>query len=36
VVFDMEGLRDMDDPRVISLDALRELGRAHNGSTRAS
>ena len=30
VVFDMEGLRDMDDPQVISLGALRELGRAHN------
>ena len=28
VVFDMEGLRDMHDPRVISLDALREMGRA--------
>ena len=27
VVFDMEGLRDMHDPRVISLDALREMGR---------
>lgn len=30
VVFDMEGLRDLDDPGVISLDALRELGRAYN------
>lgn len=29
IVFDMEGLRDLDDPQVISLDALRELGRAH-------
>ena len=28
VVFDMEGLRDFVDPRVISLAALRELGRA--------
>ena len=28
VVFDMEGLRDMHDPRVISLEALREKGRA--------
>ena len=27
VVFDMEGLRDLDDPGVISLDALRTLGR---------
>ena len=30
VVFDMEGLRDLDDPQVISLDALRALGRAWN------
>ena len=30
VVFDMEGLRELDDPRVISLDALRERGRTHN------
>lgn len=29
VVFDMEGLRDLKDPQVISLDALREAGRAH-------
>ncbi|MDP3654545.1 MAG: AMP-binding protein [Rhodoferax sp.] len=29
VVFDMEGLRDLDDPGVISLDALRTLGRSH-------
>jgi long-chain acyl-CoA synthetase len=29
VVFDMEGLRDLNDPQVISLDALREAGRAH-------
>ncbi|MGI9215630.1 MAG: AMP-binding protein, partial [Hydrogenophaga sp.] len=29
VVFDMEGLRDFHDPMVISLDALRELGREH-------
>jgi long-chain acyl-CoA synthetase len=29
VVFDMEGLRDFDDPQVISLDALRALGREH-------
>ena len=28
VVFDMEGLRDLEDPGVMSLDALRELGRA--------
>ncbi len=27
VVFDMEGLRELDDPGVISLDALRLLGR---------
>ncbi|MCA0211661.1 MAG: long-chain fatty acid--CoA ligase [Proteobacteria bacterium] len=30
VVFDMEGLRDLDDPGVISLDALRALGRDYN------
>lgn len=30
VVFDMDGLRELDDPGVISLDQLRELGRAHN------
>jgi long-chain acyl-CoA synthetase len=29
VVFDMEGLRDFDDPQVISLDGLRALGREH-------
>ena len=29
VVFDMEGLRYLDDPGVIGLDALRELGRAY-------
>lgn len=29
VVFDMEGLRDLDDPGVMSLDALRALGRDH-------
>ena len=28
VVFDMEGLSGFDDPQVISLDALRERGRA--------
>jgi len=27
VVFDMEGLRDLNDPGVISLDALRAVGR---------
>jgi len=30
VVFDMKGLRDLDDPDVISLDHLRERGRAWN------
>ena len=30
IVFDMEGLRELNDPGVISLDALRELGRAYN------
>jgi long-chain acyl-CoA synthetase len=32
VVFDMEGLRDLDDPRVISLDDLRALGRRHHAA----
>ncbi len=30
VVVDMDGLRDLDDPDVISLDALRALGREHH------
>ncbi|HMN22513.1 MAG TPA: AMP-binding protein [Ottowia sp.] len=30
IVFDMKGLRDLDDEGVMSLDALRELGRAYN------
>ena len=29
VVEDMDGLRELDDPQVISLAKLRELGRAH-------
>ena len=29
VVFDMEGLGDLDDPQVIGLEALRELGRGY-------
>jgi len=29
VVFDMEGLLNLNDPQVISLDELRALGRAH-------
>ncbi|MEP7302594.1 MAG: long-chain fatty acid--CoA ligase [Caldimonas sp.] len=29
VVFDTDGLRDFRDPQVLSLAALRELGRAH-------
>jgi long-chain acyl-CoA synthetase len=32
VVFDMEGLRELDDPAVLSLDALRELGRGYNSA----
>jgi long-chain acyl-CoA synthetase len=32
VVFDMEGLRELDDPGVISLDALRALGRDYNAA----
>jgi long-chain acyl-CoA synthetase len=31
IVFDMEGLAAFDDPRVISLAQLRELGRIHLG-----
>ena len=29
IVFDMDGLQKLDDPQVISLDALRALGRDH-------
>ncbi|MCU0965745.1 MAG: AMP-binding protein [Burkholderiaceae bacterium] len=29
IVFDMEGLAAFDDPRVLSLEQLRELGRIH-------
>ena len=29
IVFDMEGLADLDDPQVMSLDALRALGRQY-------
>jgi long-chain acyl-CoA synthetase len=29
VVFDMDGLRELNDPMVIGLDALRQLGREH-------
>jgi len=29
IVFDMKGLREFDDPMVISFDALRALGRSH-------
>lgn len=32
VVFDMEGLRELDDPGVMSLDKLRELGRHYNAA----
>jgi long-chain acyl-CoA synthetase len=32
IVFDMEGLRDFDDPQVISLDALRARGRAYDAA----
>jgi len=32
VVFDMEGLRDFRDPMVMSLEALRVLGRAHDAA----
>ena len=30
VVFDMDGLRGLDEPDVIGLDALRALGRDYN------
>ncbi|WP_431274144.1 AMP-dependent synthetase/ligase [Variovorax ureilyticus] len=30
IVFDMEGLRELDDPGVMSLGALRALGREYN------
>ncbi|MBC5768486.1 AMP-dependent synthetase/ligase [Ramlibacter albus] len=30
IVFDMKGLRDLDDPDVLSLEKLRELGREFN------
>jgi long-chain acyl-CoA synthetase len=29
IVFDMEGLHDLDDPQVMAFDALRSLGREH-------
>jgi long-chain acyl-CoA synthetase len=32
IVFDMDGLRDFSDPQVISLDALRALGRASDAA----
>lgn len=32
VVFDMDGLHGLDDAQVMSLDALRELGRAYNAA----
>jgi long-chain acyl-CoA synthetase len=32
VVFDMEGLRDLDDPQVIGLAELRALGREYNAA----
>ena len=32
VVMDMEGLRDLSDPGVMSLTALRDLGRAHDAA----
>src|SRR5262249_55017188 len=32
IVFDMEGLREFNDPQVMSLDALREIGRAYDAA----
>ena len=34
VVFDMEGLHNLDDPAIIGLDALRALGREHLAAHR--
>jgi long-chain acyl-CoA synthetase len=36
IVWDMEGLRDLDDPQVISLERLRELGRGRIGRLGAA
>lgn len=36
IVWDMEGLRELDDPRVISLERLRELGRERIGRLGAA
>jgi len=33
IVFDMEGLHELKDDQVMSLDALRALGRAHDASS---
>jgi long-chain acyl-CoA synthetase len=32
IVFDMDGLRDFNDPQVISLDALRTIGREYDAA----
>src|SRR5436305_2060991 len=32
IVFDMDGLRDLKDPQVISLDALRVIGREYDAA----
>ena len=32
IVFDMEGLRELNDPGVMSFDALRALGRTHHAT----
>ncbi len=32
IVFDMEGLRQFDDPQVLSLETLRERGRAYDSA----
>jgi long-chain acyl-CoA synthetase len=36
IVFDMEGLRELDDPQVMSLEALRALGRANRDKLMAA
>ena len=32
IVFDMDGLRDFNDPQVMSLDALRAIGREYDAA----
>jgi len=32
IVFDMEGLHELNDPQIVSLDALRQLGRGYDAA----